>query len=279
MTLLQAAILGVVEGLTEFLPVSSTGHLILAAHAMGLIGGEMNAFEVVIQAGALLAVIWLYRGRVGELLAGIVSPNGRGRALLLKLVVAFLPAALVGLALHKVIKAHLFGPRPVALALIAGGILILVVARWLRHRRGEPPVRTVDDITIRMAFLIGLAQCLSLWPGTSRAMATMLAALVLGASPVAAAEFSFLLALPTLGMATLFDLVQNKDALVGPALGGPGPLVVGLVVSAIVAVLAIQGFLGYVTRRGLEPFGWYRIALGVIVIVLLWHHQPSVPAP
>jgi len=279
MTLLQAAILGVVEGLTEFLPVSSTGHLILAAHAMGLIGGEMNAFEVVIQAGALLAVIWLYRGRVGELLAGIFSPHPRGRALLLKLVVAFLPAALVGLALHKVIKAHLFGPRPVALALIAGGILILVVARWLRHRRGEPPVRTVDDITIRMAFLIGLAQCLSLWPGTSRAMATMLAALVLGASPVAAAEFSFLLALPTLGMATLFDLVQNKDALVGPALGGPGPLVVGLVVSAIVAVLAIKGFLGYVTRRGLEPFGWYRIALGVIVIVLLWHHQPSVPAP
>lgn len=279
MNLLQAAILGVVEGLTEFLPVSSTGHLILAAHAMGLVGGEMNAFEVVIQAGALLAVIWLYRDRVLDLLKGLVSSHPRGRALLVKLLVAFLPAAIVGLALHKGIKAHLFGPRPVAIALIAGGVLILVVARWLRHRRGEPPIRTVDDITVRMALLIGLAQCLSLWPGTSRAMATMLAALVLGASPVAAAEFSFLLALPTLGMATLFDLAQNLDALTGPALGGPGPLVVGLVVSAIVAVIAIKGFLGYVTRRGLEPFGWYRIALGIIVIVLLWHHQPAAPTP
>jgi undecaprenyl-diphosphatase len=275
--LFQAAILGAVEGLTEFLPVSSTGHLILAAHAMGLVGGEMNAFEIVIQGGALLAVIWLYRDRVRELLAGVISPHPRGRALLLKLTVAFLPAALVGVALHKTIKEHLFGPRPVAIALIAGGILILVVAAWLRRRRGDPPVRTVDDITVTMALLIGLAQCLSLWPGTSRAMATMLAALVLGAAPVAAAEFSFLLALPTLGMATLFDLVQNYEGLTGPALGGPAPLVVGLVVSAVVAVIAIKGFLGYVTRRGLEPFGWYRIALGVIVIVLLWQHQPAAP--
>jgi undecaprenyl-diphosphatase len=275
--LLQAAILGAVEGLTEFLPVSSTGHLILVAHAMGLVGGEMNAFEVVIQAGALLAVIWLYRTRVRELLAGAVSPHPRGRALLLKLLVAFLPAAVVGLLFHRVIKEHLFGPRPVAIALIAGGVLILVVAGWLRRRRGEAPVRTVDDITVTMALLIGLAQCLSLWPGMSRAMATMLAALVLGASPIAAAEFSFLLALPTLGMATLFDLVQNYEGLTGPALGGPAPLAVGLAVSAIVAVLAIRGFLSYVTRRGLAPFGWYRIVLGVIVIVLLWHHQPAAP--
>ncbi|HET9250919.1 MAG TPA: undecaprenyl-diphosphate phosphatase [Candidatus Eisenbacteria bacterium] len=277
MNLFQAAILGAVEGLTEFLPVSSTGHLILASYAMGLTGDAVHAFEIVIQGGAILAVLWLYRDRVRELLAGAVSPHPRGRALLVKLTVAFLPAALVGVALHKTIKEHLFGPRPVAIALIAGGVLILLVARWLRRRRGEPPVRTVDDITVSMALLIGLAQCLSLWPGTSRALMTMMSALVLGASPVAAAEFSFLLALPTLGMATLFDLVQNYEGLTGPELGGPAPLVVGLVVSAIVAVLAIQGFLGYVTRRGLEPFGWYRIALGGIVIVLLWHQQ--VPTP
>lgn len=279
MNLFQAAILGAVEGLTEFLPVSSTGHLILASYAMGLTGHEVHAFEVVIQGGALLAVIWLYRGRVRELLAGIVSPHPRGRALLVKLVVAFLPAALVGLALHESIKEHLFGPRPVAIALIAGGVLILLVAWRLRRRRGEPPVRSVDEITVGMALLIGLAQCFSLWPGTSRALMTMMAALVLGATPVAAAEFSFLLALPTLGMATLFDLVQNYDGLTGPALGGPAPLVTGVVVSAVVAVLAIRGFLGYVTRRGLEPFGWYRIALGVIVIVLLWHQQPTPQPP
>jgi undecaprenyl-diphosphatase len=277
LNLFQAAILGAVEGLTEFLPVSSTGHLILASYVMGLTGNEVHAFEVVIQGGALLAVVWLYRDRVRELLAGVVSPHPRGRALLVKLTVAFLPAALVGVALHRTIKEHLFGPRPVAIALIAGGVLILVVARWLRRRRGEPPIRTVDDITVTMALLIGLAQCFSLWPGTSRALMTMMAALVLGASPIAAAEFSFLLAVPTLGMATLFDLVQNYEGLTGPALGGPVPLLVGIVVSAIVAVLAIKGFLGYVTRRGLEPFGWYRIALGVIVIVLLWHQQPLAP--
>ena len=275
MNLFQAAILGAVEGLTEFLPVSSTGHLILAAHAMGLVGGEMNAFEVVIQAGALLAVVWLYRDRVLSLFTGLAQPDSRGRALLIKLIVAFLPAAFVGLATHKWIKAHLFGPRPVAIALIAGGLLILFVARWMRDRDRAPGAKPrfgLDDLPLSAAFLIGLAQCFSLWPGTSRAMATILAALLLGATPVAAAEFSFLLALPTLGMATLFDLVQHREELTGPAIGGPGPLVVGLVVSAIVAVIAIRGFLRYVTRRGLEPFGWYRIALGALVIALLWHH-------
>jgi len=276
--LFQAAILGAVEGLTEFLPVSSTGHLILAAHAMGLIGDAMSAFEVVIQAGALLAIVWLYRGRVGELLAGVVSPHPRGRALLLKLLVAFLPAAIVGLAAHHWIKAHLFGPRAVAIALVAGGIVILLTDR--RARAGVAAARypTLDDITLRAALVIGLAQCLSLWPGTSRALTTILAALLLGASPVAAAEFSFLLALPTLGMATLFDLLQHHSDLTGPALGGPAPLLVGLAVSAIVAVLAIRGFLRYLTGHGLAVFGWYRIALGLVVFALLWHH-PGAAGP
>jgi hypothetical protein len=134
--LFQAAFLGAIEGLTEFLPVSSTGHLILAAHAMGLVGGEMDAFEIVIQAGALLAVLWLYRDRVASLFTGLAEPNSKGRALLLKLIVAFLPAAALGFLTHKWIKAHLFGPRPVAIALIAGGLLILFVARWMRARGG-----------------------------------------------------------------------------------------------------------------------------------------------
>lgn len=281
MTLFQAAILGAIEGLTEFLPVSSTGHLILAAHAMGLVSDAMDAFEIVIQAGALLAVLWLYRERVMSLFTGIADPTSKGRALLLKLIVAFIPAAAIGFVSHKWIKAHLFGPRPVAIALIAGGLLILVVARWMRARAKAPGAKAqfrLDDLPISAALLIGLAQCFSLWPGTSRAMTTILAALVLGATPVAAAEFSFLLALPTLGAATLFDLLKHHDELTGPAIGGPGPLIVGLVVSAIVAAIAIRGFLRYVTSRGLEPFGWYRIVLGAVVIALLWH-QGGAPLP
>ena len=144
-----------------------------------------------------------------------------------------------------------------------GGIAILLYARS-RRAQAPPVMQSIDDIPIRVALLIGLAQCLSLWPGTSRAMTTMLAALCLGASPVAAAEFSFLLALPTLGMATLFDLVQNYPELTSPALGGPWPLVIGLAVVAVVAALAIKSFLAYVTKRGLAPFGWYRIAVGIV---------------
>ncbi|MGE5175775.1 MAG: undecaprenyl-diphosphate phosphatase [Hyphomicrobiales bacterium] len=272
MTLGQAAILGVVEGLTEFLPVSSTGHLILAAHAMGLVGAVMDSFEIVIQAGALLAVVWLYRERVGELFAGLVRPHPRGRALLLKLFVAFLPAAFVGLATHHWIKEHLFGPHPVTAALIVGGVAILVVERLRRQEAGAGSVTSVDDLTVRAAFWIGVAQCLSLWPGTSRSMVTILAALLLGATPVVAAEFSFLLALPTLGAATMFDLVKSYRDLTAPELGGPWPLAVGLLVSAIVAALAIKSFLGYLTRRGLAPFGWYRIAFGAALLVFFLLH-------
>ena len=271
MTPIQAAILGIVEGLTEFLPVSSTGHLILAGHAMGLSGSAVDAFEIVIQAGALLAVVWLYRARIGEIVAGIFRNNAGGRALLIRLIVAFLPAAVVGLLTHSWIKEHLFGPRPVAIALLLGGIAILVVER-LRHRAREPIASVVTEIPLWGALVIGLAQVLSLWPGTSRAMVTILAALLVGATPVVAAEFSFLLALPTLGAATLFDLAKHHDELLGPALGGPAPLVIGLATAAIVAAIAISGFLAYLTRRGLAPFGWYRIVIGAVLIAVLWTH-------
>ena len=271
MNLFQAAILGVVEGLTEFLPVSSTGHLILVGHVMGLVGDAMNAFEIVIQAGALLAVVWLYRARLGEILAGIFRGDRQGRALFLKLLVAFIPAAVVGLGTHHWIEAHLFGPRPVAIALILGGILMIWIARGREERNARARIHSLDDIPLQAALWIGLAQCLSLWPGTSRSMATILAALLLGATPVVAAEFSFLLALPTLGAATLFDLAKHHHELLGPDVGGPAVLLVGLVVSAVVAVLAIRGFLKFLTSRGLAPFGWYRIALGALVIALLWH--------
>jgi undecaprenyl-diphosphatase len=270
MNWIQAAILGAVEGLTEFLPVSSTGHLILAARAMGLSGTAIDAYEVVIQGGALLAVVWLYRERVADILRGLVGTHARGRALLLKLLVAFLPAALLGLLTHRWIKEHLFGPQPVAAALLVGGVAILVIERWRRRSANAAPrYATVDDFPLRMALFIGLAQCLSLWPGTSRALATILSALLLGAAPVAAAEFSFLLALPTLGMATLYDFVKHRDALLGPDLGGPVPVATGLVVAAVVAGLAITTFLRYLNRRGLAPFGWYRIALAAAVFWIL----------
>jgi len=273
----QAAVLGVVEGLTEFLPVSSTGHLILASRAMGLVGKAVDRFEIVIQAGALLAVVWLYRGRVGELLAGLVRPHPRGRALLSKLFVAFLPAAVVGLLLHRTIEERLFGPGPVAGALFLGGILMVAVERWRRTRAPAPAYDSVDAIPLVAAFLIGLIQCLSLWPGTSRAMVTILGALILGCTPVAAAEFSFLLALPTLGAATLFDLARSLPELRGGAAGGPVALGIGLLVSAVVAALAIRTFLAYLTRRGLEPFGWYRIALGILLAVWLWPRGGAAP--
>lgn len=277
MTLVQAAILGVVEGLTEFLPVSSTGHLILASRVMGLTGGAVNRFEIVIQGGALLAVVWLYRVRVGELLAGLVRPHPRGRALLWKLFVAFLPAAIIGLLLHRTIEERLFGPGPVAGALLLGGLLMVVVERWRTARAPVPAYENVDAIPVAAALLIGVMQCLSLWPGTSRAMVTILAALLLGATPVVAAEFSFLLALPTLGAATLFDLARSLPELASGAAGGPVALGIGILVSAVTAVLAIRTFLAYLTRRGLEPFGWYRIALGLVLLVWLWPRGAGVP--
>ena len=270
MNLWQAALLGAVEGLTEFLPISSTGHLILVAHAMRLTSRVMSDFEIVIQGGALIAVVWLYRDRVIEALRGVAQPGSAGRRLLLGLIVAFLPAAVVGLLLHHKIEEHLFGPLPVAAALFVGGIVMVVAERWRRARGHAPKYDQVDGIPIRVAFLIGLAQCLSLWPGTSRSMVTILAGLFLGCSAVAAAEFSFLLALPTLGAATLYDLLKSHGAL--GALG-PGSVVVGVVVAAVVAGIAIKSFIQWLTKHGLTPFGWYRIALGLVLLIVLWPHR------
>jgi len=272
MNLFHAALLGAVEGLTEFLPISSTGHLILVAHAIGETGGVMNDFEVVIQAGALLAVVWLYRGRILEVLRGMGRAGSSGRNLLLCLLVAFLPAAIIGFLLHHKITEHLFGPLPVAVALLVGGIVMVVLERRRRARGVHPKYEEVDQFPIRVAFLIGLAQCLSLWPGTSRSMVTILSAMLLGASAVAAAEFSFLLALPTLGAATLYDVAKSHESLWSGAGVGPAAMIVGLVVAAIVAAIAIRSFIQWLTKHGLEPFGWYRIVLGLVLIVSLWKH-------
>jgi undecaprenyl-diphosphatase len=314
-SLAQAAVLGVVEGLTEYLPVSSTGHLILAGYWMGLtretdepgaFGGHklekvpaIDAFEIVIQLGAILAVIGLYRKRVTQMGKGLVGRSEQGLRLAILLFVAFIPAAVVGLALHEQIQEHLFGPMPVVIALAVGGVLMIVVERvfWTRRKarlheatqtRSMMPIaaagstgtgprvsvlaapRTspftrVDTMLLWQAVAIGLAQCLSLWPGTSRSMVTILAALVVGLDLVAAAEFSFLLALPTLGAATVYSLAKHHEELMASA--GVGGLLVGLLVSGIVAALAVHWFVRYLTRHGLAPFGVYRIIIALVLML------------
>ena len=264
----QAAVLGAVEGLTEFLPVSSTGHLILASSLLGLHGQAIKTFEVVIQAGALGAVIGLYRARVASLWRGCLGQDPMGRRLLVNLLISFVPAAVAGVLLHGLIKERLFSVWPVVTALALGGMLMIGIDRWLGCR-SDRAVKTLDALTPADALVIGVAQCLSLWPGTSRAMVTMVAALCLGLPAVAAAEYSFLLALPTLGAATLFEAASGGSAFLQDASGLS--IVCGFVTAGIVAALAIRTFIRYLTHRGLAPFGWYRVILAGVVWLVAKH--------
>ncbi|MBI3323336.1 MAG: undecaprenyl-diphosphate phosphatase [Candidatus Omnitrophica bacterium] len=264
MSPIEALVLGVVEGLTEFLPVSSTGHLILISEWMGLYGEGAKTFEVVIQAGALAGILVLYRQRVLAMCRGLAGADPAGRRLLVNLLVSFLPAAVAGVALYGVIKRHLFSTWPVVAALAAGGLFMVALDRWLRRRPRLPgPARTLDSVTAQQAILIGVAQVLSLWPGTSRAMVTLVAGMLVGLPAAAAAEYSFLLAVPTLGAATLFDAGHGGAALL--AQSSPAAIAIGFAAAGGVAVLAMRGFIRYLTRRGLAPFGWYRICLALAV--------------
>jgi undecaprenyl-diphosphatase len=267
MSFFIAVLLGIVEGLTEYLPVSSTGHLALAGHLLGLPDDPATAsFEIVIQLGAILAVVVHYRSLLADRIAGLARRDPDAVGLLVALVVAFLPAAVLGLAFGKMIKAHLFKPLPIAAALVLGGILMIVVER-VRARRGTVGVVGLEHVTPKRALLIGLGQVFSMWPGTSRSMSTIVTAQLTGLSTATAAEFSFLLALPTLGAATVYEGWKSRhDLLAG---GGAVNLVVGLVVSFFVAWAVIASFLTYLRRRGLEPFGWYRIVAGVVAFWVL----------
>lgn len=258
----QAAILGIVEGLTEFLPISSTGHLILAGEWLRIQGESAKAFEVIIQAGALLAVLGLYRNRIGEMWQGVVAKNAAGRRLLINLLISFLPAAVAGLLFHGWIKENLFHRGAVTGALAVGGIAMVVIARFFPPHPALSP-KALFSMTSSQALLIGLAQVLSLWPGTSRAMVTLVAAILLGFPAAAAAEYSFLLALPTLGAAALFDFVKSYSVLFQQI--APLSFGIGLVTSAVVAAIAIRSFVHYLTSHGLALFGWYRIILAVLV--------------
>lgn len=263
MTPLEAVLLGVLEGLTEFLPVSSTGHLVLAAHFLGQKGEGAQAFEIVIQAGALLAVVVHYRKLLGRHLAGAVRREAASLRLLAAIVVAFLPVAVVGLALRKIVKAYLFGPIPVAAALVVGGVLMIATAFFRPKEESDD----AEAVTLRQAFLVGLGQCFSLWPGTSRSMATILAGRAVGLSTRASAELSFLVALPTLGAATVYEAYKSRAALLHE-IGGL-ELGLGLFVSFVVAWAVIAGFLRVLAKAGLWPFGVYRIVVGVVVFFVL----------
>jgi undecaprenyl-diphosphatase len=262
-----AILLGIVEGLTEYLPVSSTGHLELAGHVLGLPDdAATSSFEIVIQLGAILAVVVHYRVLLTERLRGVFQRDAVSLRLAEALAIAFAPAAVFGLLFRKTIKEHLFKPLPIAAALIAGGIVMIVTER-VRASRGARGADGLDEVTPRRALAIGLGQCFSLWPGTSRSMCTIVAGQLSGLSTATAAEFSFLLALPTLGAATLFEAYKARSVLM--AHGAAINLAVGLVVSFLVAWAVIASFLRYLRARGLEPFGWYRIAVGVAALWIL----------
>lgn len=272
MTPLLALFLGVVEGLTEYLPISSTGHLILAEALFGRADAS-GSFDIVIQLGAVLAVIVHYRELLSRRLAGLFNREGASIALVTALAAGFVPTAVAGLLLRKAIKTHLFGPLPVAAALVVGGGVMIVVERRRRGQAarnqgetGETGLVGLEHVTPLRALLIGFGQCFSLWPGASRSMCTIVAGQLTGLSTTTAAEFSFLLALPTLGAATFYEAYKGRHELAGVGVGNVG---IGFVVSFIVAWVVIAAFVKYLQRRGLELFGYYRIALGAVVLVAL----------
>lgn len=260
--LLQALVLGVVEGLTEFLPISSTGHLILAGDLLGFRGERAGVFFVSIQTGAMLSVLWEYRRRFFAVDAGLYR----------NLLVAFVPAAVIGLLLGGAIKAHLFSPLPVALAFIVGGAIILLVERRTHAVR----IDSTRAMTWLDALKVGVAQCFALIPGTSRSGATIIGGMLFGLSRPAATEFSFFLAVPTLVAAGAYDLWQNRGLF---SAGDLQMVAVGLVVSFFSALIVIRWLVRYVATHDFKPFAWYRIGFGVLVLATAYTGAVSWSAP
>ncbi len=256
--LLHALILGIVEGLTEFLPVSSTGHLILAGDLLHFNDERGKLFEIVIQSGAILAVCWEYRARIAGVITGLPRDRAAQR-LVLNLLVAFLPLAILGLLFGKTIKAHLFQPVPVAVAFIVGAFIIL----WAEKREHRIRVESVDDIDVIDALKLGLAQALALIPGTSRSGATIIGGLLFGLSRKAATEFSFFLAIPTLLAATAYQLYKERALLNADDLA---MWAVGFVAAFVSAFLCVRWLLRFISSHDFTIFAWYRIAFGIVVI-------------
>ncbi len=266
MDAIQALILGLVEGITEYLPVSSTGHLLIAQRLLGIAEGDAaNSYAIAIQAGAILAVLGLYWRRVGTMVQGVMGRNMQGLNLALCLVVAFLPAAIIGGLFNDRIEQYLFGVKPVIGAWVVGGVVILVLSRWIRARRQG---RDLSQLDWPAAFVIGLAQVLAMWPGTSRSLVTILGGLAVGLSVSAAVEFAFLLGVLTLTAATAYAALKHGDGMV--AAYGWGPLLIGFVVAWISAALAVKWMVGWLNRHGLALFAWWRfLAAGIAAWLLL----------
>lgn len=256
---LKALILGIVEGLTEFLPISSTGHLILVGDLLHFNDEKGKVFALVIQVGAILAVCWEYRHKIASVLSGITR-DWQAQKFVLNLMIAFLPLATLGLLFGKHIKALLFKPVPVALAFIVGAFVIV----WAEKRQHTVRVERVDDLTPLDAFKLGIAQAFALIPGTSRSGATIIGGLFIGLSRKAAAEFSFFLAIPTLVVASAYDLYKHWD-LFDVAIDAPY-FAIGLVTAFISALLAIKGLLRYISHHDFMVFAWYRILFGLVVL-------------
>ncbi len=260
--LFKSFLLGLVEGITEFIPVSSTGHLILAGDLLGFSDEKAKVFEVFIQLGAILSVVWLYREKLRNVVSGIPRSK-EARSLVINIFIAFLPAAVVGLLVHKTIKAYLFNPVTVAGALIAGGIAILLIEKM--HHRAE--VKTLESISLKQALGAGIAQCFALFPGVSRSGATIMGGLLLGFDRKVSVEFSFFLAIPTMFAATGYDLVKNLNMLSASDI----PLfLVGFIVSFFSALVVIRAFLGYVSKHDFSGFAYYRILFGALVLAFYW---------
>jgi undecaprenyl-diphosphatase len=260
--LFTALVLGVVEGLTEFLPVSSTGHLIVAGSLLRYTGDQAKIFEIAIQTGAILAVVWEYRARFGAAIAGIFS-DPRAKRFAVNLIVAFIPAAALGFLFGKAIKAHLFAPVPVAVAFVVGALVILWAERRQKIAPGAVRVDDVDKMTWIDALKVGVAQCFALIPGTSRSGATIIGGMLFGLSRTAATEFSFFLAVPTLFAATGYTLLKDGHLLRAGDLPAFG---VGFVAAFVSAFICVRWLIRYVSHHDFVPFAWYRIAFGGIIL-------------
>jgi undecaprenyl-diphosphatase len=276
MSLGQAAILGLVEGITEYLPVSSTGHLILVDHWLGLRENAtfareqkdaIEAFEIVIQSGAILAVLYAYFDKVKMMFNGLLKKDPRGRKLLINVVAAFIPAMVIGLLLHKIIKMYLQQEWPTVFALAVGGLVMILWDRSKLAQKRRNYGLSVEHLDVRDAIKIGFLQCVAMWPGTSRSMMTILGGQWVGLSPVAAAEFSFLLGLPTLMAATAFKALKEGPNLVQHI--GFDAMAVGLGVAALAAFFCVKGLIAWLSKNGLQPFGWYRLVLAAVVAAQL----------
>jgi undecaprenyl-diphosphatase len=293
MTPLQAAILGVVEGITEYLPISSTGHLIITASVLGLDGANaadpaegarvkaaMDAFNIIIQGGAILAVVGLYFPRFMQMLRGVLGRDNAGFMLLVNLMLAFLPAAVLGRLLDEWLEKRLFFPGPVVAALALGGVYMLLVDQrrrggWSPRGVGPRPAsgfKGVEDLRPHEALFIGFMQCIAMIPGTSRSMMTITAGYFVKLRPAAAAEFSFLLGVPTLGGACVYKLYKDAFSEGGARIVqtlGPTPILVGMAVSAVSAAIAVKWLVGFLNRHGLSAFGWYRLVLAATMLGLI----------